>query len=232
MHGAAASWHVFETPSQLADALAERIAARLSDAISLRGQATLAVSGGRTPGLLFRTLSCKPLPWDRVIVTLVDERFVPPEDERSNARLVRDNLLTGPAAIASFVPLYRPTQTVENAADFTELSIAGLPRPFDVVVLGMGIDGHAASFFPDAEELAELAANRDGRSVLPVIAASAGEPRLTLSMQLICAARLLVLHIEGEEKKAVLTRALEGDDLPVSIIWKHAQNGIQVYWAP
>lgn len=230
--GIQADWHLYSSPGELAEALADRIAGALAQALSRRGQATLAVSGGRTPAGLFKALSRKRLDWPKVIVTLVDERFVPPDDERSNARLVRENLRTGEAARATFVPLYRPTGTIEEAAREAELSIAGLPQPFDVVVLGMGADGHTASFFPDAPNLAALLDNREGRQVLPVVAASAGEPRLTLPLQTICAARLVALHIEGEDKRQVLTAALQTRDKPVSAVFDHAKSGVQVYWAP
>lgn len=229
---ARAAWNSFASPDELAETLAGRIAAILQGALEQRGQATLAVSGGRTPERLFAALSRRNIGWRNIVVTLVDERFVPQSDPRSNARLVAEKLCVGHAAAASFVPLYRPAATVEEAARFAELSIGGLPRPFDVVVLGMGADGHAASFFPDAPDLAELIENRDGRSVLPVMAASAGEPRLTLSLQFLCAARFIALHIEGEEKKRVLRKALDERNRPVSAFFDHAENGVQVYWAP
>jgi len=232
MDAAEPVWHLYSTPGELAEALADRIADALSAGLRHRGQATLAVSGGRTPVALFQALSRRRLDWHRVIATLVDERFVPPEDPRSNARLVREHLRTGEAARLGFVPLYRPTATVEEAARAAAVSVAGLPRPFDVVVLGMGTDGHTASFFPDAPDLAALLANEAQREVLPVVAQSAGEPRLTLPLQTICSARLLVVHIEGEEKKRVLTEAAAGADRPVSAVFAHAVDGVQIYWAP
>lgn len=232
MDAAEPVWHLYSSPGELAEALADRIADALSEAISLRGLATLAVSGGRTPVGLFRALSRKRLDWPKVTATLVDERFVPPDDERSNARLVRENLLAGAAARLTFVPLYRPARTVDEAALEAARAIAGLKKPFDAVVLGMGADGHTASFFPDAPNLAALLENRDGRQVLPVTAPSAGEPRLTLPMQTIRAARLAALHIEGEEKRRVLTAALAARDRPVSAVFDRAGDGVQIYWAP
>ena len=226
------AWTTFASRDELAEALADRIAAELSAAVQRRGQATLAVSGGKTPERLFGALSRRDIGWSDIIITLVDERFVPQSDARSNARLVAEKLCVGHAAAASFVSLYRPAASVEEAARFADLSIAGLPQPFDVVVLGMGTDGHAASFFPDAPDLAELIGNHDRRSVLPVVAASAGEPRLTLSLQLLCAARFIALHIEGEEKKRVLREALEKRDRPVSAFFDHAENGVHIFWAP
>lgn len=227
-----AAWRSFASPQELAEALAGRIAGELQAAVEARGAATLALSGGKTPVRLFQALARQDIAWRRVTVTLVDERFVPATDDRSNAKLVADNLLTSKAAEANFVPLYRAAADVEGAARLAGDAIAGLPLPLDVAILGMGADGHFASFFPDAENLAGLMKNRSGRAVLPVHARSAGEPRLTLSLQLLSAARFVALHIEGEEKKRVLEDALAKRDRPVSAFFGHSASGVQVFWAP
>lgn len=230
----AARWRRFGSAGELVTTLAGEIADQLRSAIEVRGKASLAVSGGKTPVQLFRTLSEQPLEWRNVGIMLVDERLVPDRDPRSNARLVQDNLLRGEAAQARFLPLYSEAASAERAADnaAAALSVSAFPIPLDVVVLGMGADGHSASFFPDAPNLAELLENKDGRTVLPVLAESAGEARLTLSLQLLCAARFVALHIEGEEKRRVLEEALERRDRPVSAFFDHAENGVQVFWAP
>lgn len=230
-NAAQAAWHTFASPEELAEVLAGRVAAELEAAVRERGLAAVAVSGGKTPVRLFRALSSGQIDWRSVVVTLVDERFVPPGDPRSNARLVTENLLVGRAAEASFLPLYRPAESLEQAAQAAELVLADLPR-LDVAVLGMGTDGHSASFFPDTPDLAALIENEGGRTVLPVVATSAGEPRLTLSLQRLCAARFVALHIEGEEKRQVLSAALERRDRPVSAFFDHAGGGIEIYWAP
>lgn len=231
-NAAQAAWHTFASPEKLAEVLAGRVAAELEAAVRERGLAAVAVSGGKTPVRMFRALSRRQIDWRSVVVTLVDERFVPPGDTRSNARLVTENLLVGKAAEASFLPLYRPAESLEQAARAAELVLADLPRPLDVAVLGMGTDGHSASFFPDAPDLTALIENKGGRTVLPVVAPSAGEPRLTLSLQRLCAARFVALHIEGEEKRQVLSAALERRDRPVSAFFDHAGSGIEIYWAP
>ncbi len=230
----AAGWRCFGSASELVTTLAGEIAGELRSAIEARGKASLAVSGGKTPVQLFRTLSEQKLDWRNVGITLVDERLVPDTDTRSNARLVQDNLLRAEAAQARFLPLYSAAASAERAAGnaASALAVSAFPMPLDVVVLGMGTDGHSASFFPDAPDLAALLENREGRAVLPVHAESAGEPRLTLSLQLLCAARFVALHIEGEEKKRVLEEALERRDRPVSAFFEHSASGVQVFWAP
>src|ERR671910_3056451 len=110
-------WHEFASREELAEALASVVADVLRAAIDKRGTTLLAVSGGNTPGMFFRELSQQELDWDNVTVTLVDERFVPEDSSRSNARLVRENLLQDKAAAARFAGLFSDANTVENAAD-------------------------------------------------------------------------------------------------------------------
>ena len=229
---ASPDWRVFFTPEALAEALADAVAAALSAAIERRGRAFLAVSGGTTPQRFFHALSSRPLDWPKVTVTLVDERFVPHGSPRSNAGLVRNHLLTNAAAAASFAPLYRPAATVEAAARQASAGLASLPWPLDVAVLGMGADGHTASFFPDADDLAALLDPASAALVLPVHAPSAGEPRLTLPLARLLEAGLLALHIEGEEKRAALNAVLSsGGERPVGAVFAHADKPVPVYWA-
>lgn len=221
----------FPDPDTLASTLAEKVADGLKAAIAERGRATLAVSGGTTPARFFACLSIIELDWSHVTVTLADERFVPPSSSRSNERLVRDNLLIGAAAAASFVPLYSQAQSVEDAADRASDAIAAIGLPVDVLVLGMGTDGHTASLFPDATDADKLLSATPGPAILPVHAPSAGEPRLTLSLDTLSKARATYLHIEGTEKRAILERA--GDEkLPVAAVLEAAKTPVVTYWAP
>lgn len=225
----------FADGERLAEALANRIAALLRAGCEAHGHAVLAVSGGTTPGRLFEILSRQELPWEKVTVTLVDERFVSPENERSNERLVALKLLQNHAAHARFVGLFSDAGNVDAAAIVASNRIAELPRPFDAVILGMGGDGHTASFFPQGDRLDE-AIDPDGRAlVLPMRAPGAGEARLTLTLPLVAKAGFVALHIEGEQKKATLEAALEPGPLtamPVRAVIEAAPRPVDVYWAP
>jgi 6-phosphogluconolactonase len=227
-------WHEFETPGKLADVLADRVTDKLRRAIASRGQALLTVSGGTTPLQFFQALSKRDLDWSRITVTLVDERFVAPSSERSNERLVRLSLLQHQAAAARFVGFFAAAATVEEAARAAAESLYGLPFPPDVVILGMGSDGHTASFFPDADNLRRLLDPATTDLVLPVHAKSAGEPRLTLTLARLVEAGFVALHIEGDDKKGVLTSALQHDsgDLPVRAVFDQSPRPVQVFWAP
>ena len=224
-------WRVFPSREALAETLADDVAAVLSAGIKQRGSAVLAVSGGSTPGLFFGALSKKALDWQNVVVTLVDERFVPADHERSNAKLVHERLLVNEARLARFLPLYGDG-TIEQAASQAEAGFALLGARFDAAILGMGTDGHTASFFPDAADLSTLLRPDNARGVLPVDAPSAGEPRLTFSLARLLEAGFLALHIEGQEKRAVLENALApGATAPVTAVFTHSHKPVPVYWA-
>ncbi|CAN7362210.1 6-phosphogluconolactonase [Mesorhizobium amorphae] len=227
------SWNGFADRPELAAALAGNVAGRLTKAIAERGTGLLAVSGGTTPAKFFAALSQIPIAWDKVTVTLVDERFVPASSPRSNAGLVAANLLQNEAAAARFVPLYHEATSIETAAASDDAALQSLPWPLDVVVLGMGGDGHTASFFPDADDLATLLDPSSQRIVLPVHATSAGEPRLTLSLARIVAAGFIALHIEGQEKRSAFENAMApGPQKPIRAVIEAAPRAVEVFWAP
>lgn len=226
--------HTFADAGALANGLAQAVADDLRAALEARESASLALSGGNTPKAFMRALAVQPLDWARVAVTLVDERWVPEASERSNAALVKANLLQGPAASARFVPLYRNTPEPEQALAELESDLATLPSPFDALVLGMGNDGHTASFFPGGDHLAAALDLATTTVLLPMRAPDAGEPRITLTLPPILAARRLYLHIEGMGKQQILAQAVSGEGqgaaYPIRSVLKHARSRVQIYW--
>ncbi|WP_163558675.1 6-phosphogluconolactonase [Halomonas sp. NO4] len=212
--------------SQLAEAAAEALRTDLANG----ERALLVVSGGSTPVPFFQALSGAKLPWERVEVTLADERWVAEDDAQSNARLVREHLLQGPAAAATFVPLTTADDTPEQGvAEVTE-RLERLAWPASLVVLGMGGDGHTASLFPDSQELALALATAE--AAVAVRTPSQPQPRLTLSADRLHQARRHVLHITGDDKRAVLAQALAGDDSRELPIRAFLSCPLAVYWAP
>ncbi len=211
----------FPNRDSLARALAQRVAQALSAASTRNGAATLLVSGGTTPALFFDHLSKAEITWNKVIVSLVDERQVDEQSPRSNARLVKQNLLRNAAASARFVPLY------ENTAAASKL----VP---DCVVLGMGEDGHTASFFPGGDRLAEALDQKSNCAISTMIAPAAGEPRLTFTLPRLLKARTICLHFEGAAKQAVLEKAMAGDDpfqMPIRSVLRSG-HPIEIFWCP
>jgi 6-phosphogluconolactonase len=224
--------HAFEDGQALANALSSSIADQLRAAIAARGEALIAVSGGSTPKRLFEALSNELLDWSRVTVTLVDERWVPDTDERSNARMVEALLLQHKAADAEFVPLYVEAATPEAGIGEVRTRIGALKQPFDVVVLGMGPDGHTASFFPGGDRLSEALDASNTAQVLPMRAPGAGEPRITFTLHELLKARTLYLHIQGDDKRIVLDQAVQpGSALPIASVL-HKAKQLDIYWCP
>jgi 6-phosphogluconolactonase len=225
----------FGSRQDLALALAEAVADHLRNGLETRGVAALALSGGSTPARFFSVLGRnRDIDWARVLVTLVDERWVPETSNRSNAGLVNEKLLQGPAAVARFIPLYAGGEAPDAAAlARTAEQLAVLPARFDAVVLGMGNDGHTASFFPGGDNLA--AALTGTAPVVAMRAPGAGEPRVTLSLNRLLETDGLYLHIEGEEKARVLEQALAAgpvEELPVRAVLNQTTTPLTIYWSP
>jgi 6-phosphogluconolactonase len=222
----------FRDGRQLAEALAGAVAGNLKAGVKARGAASLAVSGGSTPARFFTALGERAdVPWDKVTVTLVDERWVDERSDRSNGRLVKARLLQGRAAAANFVPLYQGG--AEPDAYAAGVAQRRVPRPLDAAVLGMGNDGHTASFFPGGDTLAD--ALTSGGPVVAIRAPGAGEPRVTLTLPALLASRALYLHVEGEEKARTLREAeAEGpiEAMPVRAILRQAQTPLTIFWCP
>ncbi|MFN5996708.1 MAG: 6-phosphogluconolactonase [Paracoccaceae bacterium] len=207
--------------------LANIIAGQLADFLRRDGKATLSVPGGTTPGPIFDTLSGVDLDWANVAVVLNDERWVPESSDRSNTRLVRERLIRGRAAQARLVPLYSPAE--EPEAMLAALEDGLRPHlPISVLLLGMGADMHTASLFPGADRLEE-ALSAHAPALLPMRAEAAGEPRVTLTAQVLKAAFNIHLLITGDDKRAALERAmtLTPMEAPVRAILDNAT----VHWA-
>jgi 6-phosphogluconolactonase len=225
----------FGSRAALADALAADIARSLADSIAARGEASLLVSGGSTPKRLFQELAGHPLDWRAVRVSLVDERWVSPDSQRSNARLVAENLLTGPAEAAEFVPLYTEGMSAADGVAPAIERAGRLCRPFDAVILGMGTDGHTASFFPGADRLDAALDPANASPLIAIEAPGAGEPRLTFTLPSLLDTRLLALHVEGAQKAEALERALAPGpvaEMPVRAVLRQATTPLTIYWCP
>lgn len=219
------------TPTILhADAarLAEAVAARLRTAVEVNPRAALVLSGGGTPGPAYRRFAERTSA-ATATVTLADERWVPPDHPRSNAALLRDCL--GDAWMARFGPLWRGAGNPEADAEAATDALGAL-RPFEVVLLGMGDDGHTASLFPDDPAVAALLDPAGAAAVRAVHPPGQPEPRLTWTLAGLLDAKLILVVLKGEAKLAVLERALAGDDpreMPIRAVLRHGADRLEIH---
>lgn len=211
----------------LAIEVASEIAEDLETHLLHHDSASFAVAGGTTPAPIFDTLCAADIAWNRVHVMATDERWVPLEHERSNARLIRNHLLTDRASTARFIPFHVPERSPEDVLAEVESQI--LPElPLSVLLLGMGEDMHTASLFPGVEGLVQaLAPNAPVLSVLHP--QSQPDPRVTLSAHVLNGALAKHLVIYGDAKKTALNRALSlpPDQAPVQAVLSE----VTVHWA-
>ena len=223
--------HEYRTAALLADGLANDVAEQLRAAISARGDATLVVSGGRSPVAFFQSLAKQGLDWSKVTVTLADERWVPVEHADSNAGLLKQHLLQGPAAKARFLSLYSAAANLEEAALQADRLLGELPA-IDVLVLGMGDDGHTASLFPNSPNLSDALQPNGTRRCWPMLAPTVPHQRLTMSRALLSTANYTVLSIAGSSKLTTLSAALASDDIAAMPIRAFLQPTLEIYWCP
>jgi 6-phosphogluconolactonase len=226
----------FRRAEDLYTVLAGEIAGRLGSGVASNGRASLVVSGGTTPGDLYDVLATRDAPWADVTVTLSDERWTDPTSERSNEHLTRTRLLRSKAAAARLVPFKTAQAHADEAEAAVHAAVAAMPRPFDVVLLGMGTDGHTASLIPGAAGLARALDRGDPalvRAVHPPDITAMGE-RMTLTLRAILDARWIVILIRGEAKLEAYKHAMAGDDIlaaPVRAVLHQADAPVSVYWS-
>ena len=205
--------HVAADAGQLARRGAEHVATSIDLALDQRERAQIALSGGSTPAAAYRLLNREHLPWNRVDVVLGDERWVPASDPASNARLLSETLLAadGPGAAARFHPvpteLDTPQASVEAFEQVVRRLCPGDPPVFDVMLLGLGDDGHTASLFPGTP-----AVHATDRAV--TIGAGKGLERITLTAPVLSAARQVIVLVSGAGKRQALQRLLDPSESP------------------
>lgn len=224
--------HAFDDPRDQADALAKAVSGALgaSLAASRDTRATLAVSGGTSPRPLFQALALEPLDWARLNVTLVDDRWVPETDNASNARLVRETLLTQAASAARFAPLVDVSVSLD--ARIAALNAdPSYPLP-NAAVLGMGEDGHTASLFADAPAHEWTHALQTPERYVAMHPGAAPHARVSLSMSALKGIERLFLLISGERKLDVLKAAASApQENAISKLANDKGVRLDVYWS-
>ncbi|MEX0738081.1 MAG: 6-phosphogluconolactonase [Pseudohongiella sp.] len=239
--------HEYDDQDALVHDLTSRLSLSLNRLIAERGKASVALSGGSTPQSLYEALSRQVLPWQSVNISLVDERWVDEMHPESNARFIKNTLIQNHASGANFIGM-KTSNTDAFAAEQNLGSIlARHILPLDLVLLGMGLDGHTASLFPGAAGL-DRALSADCRNVCCAIQPQTGDTspmpqagdaklcaRMTLSLNTLLSAQQRILYITGEAKRHVLENAFTPgpvEDMPVRAVLHDSQTLTEIYYAP
>lgn len=227
-------WHQFDNAQACANALVTDIRFLLEKTLIEKNRAVLAVSGGRSPILLFQTLSQQDIEWEKIHIILVDERYVEPDHEDSNELLVRTHLLQNHAARAQFSGLAYQTDSLQ---DDVKQANKQLPDA-DIIVLGMGDDGHTASLFAYAPQLKQALDTdvTDAPRYTQISPPDAPHERITMTMAALQRADCLILEIAGVTRRHMVERASlrVSSDSPTSYLLAKNWIGapLQIYWHP
>jgi len=225
--------HRFDTREQASIAVADHIKDLLVQKLQHQKDCSLVVTGGSSPVDCYRYLSSASIDWSRINIVLSDERWVSPDSSDSNENLVRKHLLQGPAGRANLLPVFQPNADIKEACSLLGERIHGLSTPFACALLGMGEDGHFASLFSDAGNLATGLDIHGDTLCLPVETASSPYPRVSLTMAALLMSDEIILLIFGADKKALVDNARQSPDLyPVSHLLSQHKAPVRVYWAP
>ncbi|MBU3078545.1 6-phosphogluconolactonase [Sphingomonas quercus] len=229
-------WWDYETPKEMAEAVSGDIGFLIGQAIEAHGRALVAVPGGKTPQPIFKALARQKLDWAKVTFIPTDDRLVAAGDPLSNVAMIRE--LLGPTG-ATIVPLAEGVSLDDRhaAARAADARLAELDWPLDLAWLGIGADGHTASIFPGPDYESALDAPR-GRHVVGVLPdplpREAPVARLTLTRATLSTARSLLITFSGEEKKAVLERAIADGPmsrLPIGRVLAEFETPVDIHWS-
>jgi 6-phosphogluconolactonase len=230
-----AEWLDYDTTDEMADAVVDDVSFVIATALDERGQALVALPGGRSPAPIFERLAAAAIEWSEVTIIPTDDRLVPANSPLSNVAMIARHFEPKGARV---LPL-----TMEGAGDYrtagrvADAQLSGLNWPLDLVWLGVGVDGHTASILPgpDLEDALDGPPARKAVGVMPdPLPPEAPVARVTLSRAGIVSSRVLLLAISGEEKRAVVERALEDGQLsgtPIGRVLAAAESPIYVHWS-
>lgn len=216
----------------LEDGLVNEICDALSSDIEARGSASLLVSGGSTPKGLFARLSSSDIDWSKVDITLVDERFVPDGHKDQNWTMVKELLLQDHASQANYIPLVQ-SYDLDTNLEVTKVAVKKIVRPFSVVILGMGGDGHTASLFPESPQLDAGMDLNNLEDLIVTDPVTAPHQRVTFTRRALLDTSNLILHCYGEDKKKILDEAMENASYrpyPIQGFLNQDKAPIKIHW--
>lgn len=219
------TYNSFTSRDQMVTQAAAQIAKAVTSAVSSKGQASLMLSGGSSPRPVYEALTQMNLPWDKVTIGLVDDRWIERGLAGSNETFLDETLFKGKAGAATFIGLKTSAANPVAGVKEAEAKLSAVTQPFDVCVMGMGLDGHTASWFPNSKGLEEAMDIHNPDTVIAIDAAGcpvAGDhpERITLTLSAVMASKQIILMIPGAGKSDVFKNSADKSvyDAPVKAL--------------
>jgi len=223
----------YSTRQQLIEELTEDVLIKLEQGIENRERASMLLSGGSTPGPLYEKMSNADFKWDKVWFAPTDERWVDPDHPDSNEKLIRSSLLKNKAGVANYIGLKSPGNDPFDGLKATAGKLADLPLPIDVVLLGMGEDGHFASLFPGLEDTQIAMDISSDRLCYPIRRDGEEHNRMSMTYSAILNSKCIILLFFGAKKHEVFEEASRkvNDTLPISHLLNQSDVPVYLYWS-
>ena len=230
-----AEWWEYDSMDEMADAVAGDVGFIIESALDARGEALIALPGGKTPLPIYAKLAKAKLNWKKVTIIPTDDRLVPLTDEKSNVRSLAQAFL---AVGARVFPVTSDIADYRLAGNSANAKLADLKFPLDLVWLGVGDDGHTASIFPgpDLEEALNAPKGRHAVGVMPdPLPEEAPVARVTLTRSAILSARTVLITVTGDTKRDVLEQAIadgQSSKTPIGRVLAEVEQPVDIHWAP
>jgi 6-phosphogluconolactonase len=230
-----AEWWEYDSPDELADAVAGDVGFIIDSAVDARNASLIAVPGGKTGPAIYAKLAKQQLPWKRVTIIPTDDRLVPMDSELANVREIARAFLPAGARV---IPIATEIADYKLAGNSADARLQDLPWPPDLVWLGMGADGHTASIFsgPDLQDALDAPKARRAVGVMPdPLPSEAPVARVTLTRAAILSARTILITITGQEKRDILEGAIadgHSSKLPIGRVLAELDQPIDIHWCP
>lgn len=229
------TWHELSDACALADALSQTMHDLASQILTEQPTLLIGLAGGSTPMAAYAKFATMTLPWSRIALTLIDERFVPVSDPQSNEKNIAAAFSAAKPQLAGWHCLMHDLMPIEQVTALANQEIQDLHRPLDIAVIGMGGDGHIASLFIESTDYQHAMDVRCRDAVLPIrFAGKDGKiDRISFSLAELLKAKKILICITGDEKRRVLQQSLDGSapDYAVAQLLKHYSRPIEIFWS-
>ncbi len=230
------TWHKLSDTDELANALSHAMHSHALRRLAEQQSLLIGLAGGSTPMAAYSEFAQAQLPWSRIALTLIDERFVPTTDPQSNEANIASAFTAIKTQLSGWYGLMHTSLAIEQVAQRANQEIQNLQHPMDLVVIGMGSDGHIASLFIESADYQRAMDLQCTDAVLPIRFAAQDDKidRISFSLAELLKAKKIFICITGDEKRRVLEQSLDGSapEYAVAKLLKHYSRPIEIFWSP